>query len=94
MIRQTSIDVFRRIEAEGLLSAQRLKVYKILFVEGPLTGSEINELLGGKSYHKRLSELLDLGVVVALGRRTCRVTGESVLEWDVNSLLPRTPVKF
>jgi len=40
MIRQTSIDAYRKIEAEGLLSKRRWQVYDILYEFGPMTGGE------------------------------------------------------
>ena len=40
-IRQTSIDCYNKIKAEGLLSKRRLEVYEILFHHGQLTANEI-----------------------------------------------------
>jgi len=46
VIRQTSIDVYRKIEAEGLLSKVDFAVYRVLFNLGPLTQGEVwNEAL-------------------------------------------------
>lgn len=90
MIRQTSIDVYTKIKAEGLLSRMRWRVYEALYLNGPLTGKELDQLLGTDSAHKRLSELKALGVIEDSGEkvRACRVSGENVIEWDVTSNLP------
>lgn len=98
--RQTSIEVYRQIEAEGLLSRMRLEVYSALFRIGPATAAEIaRELLkGGASPHggrggpgnvgARLVELCELGVAQEVGERVCQVTGRNVLLWDVTNNLP------
>lgn len=88
MVRQTSIQAYREIETKGLLGKIRWKVYAHLFVAGPLTGSELNRGLGGSGYHKRLSELEQLGVVRLAGKRPCTVTGMECETWDVTATLP------
>lgn len=92
-VRETSAAVYHEIEAKGLLSAMRWKVYSFLYQFGPLTQNELNAGLKGSdevapSYHKRLSELRDLKVVRELGTRTCKVSGNQCIEWDVTALLP------
>lgn len=87
-MRQTSIDAYRKIEANQLLSRVRWKVYAHLFGAGPLTGSELNHELGGSGYHKRLSELEQLGVVYLAGKRMCNITGMECETWDVTANLP------
>lgn len=93
MTRQTSAEVYRRIEAEGLLSKQRWRAYEHIYSKGPVTGSELNAGLASKSGHKRLSELQELGCVREVGIRECRVTGERVIAWDVTDTLPRAAKK-
>ncbi len=93
MTRDTSIEAFRQIQAEGLLSSMRFAVYQALYYSGPLTGAELDEKLRGHlgnrgHYHKRLPELRDCGVVSEKGERTCRITGRNVIEWDVTKHLP------
>ncbi len=87
-MRRTSIEVYRRIRDQGLISRQQLRVYDVLFEHGPMTGSEVNRALLSKSAHKRLSELLALGVAQETGLRACSVTGERVTGWDVTDALP------
>lgn len=88
MVRQTSIQAYEQIEASGLLSRVRWLVYAHLFRHGPLTGSELNNQMGGRGYHKRLSELERLRVARTVGRKNCAVTGRECEAWDVTANLP------
>src|ERR1700722_12178353 len=96
MTRQTSIDVFNRIKSEGLLSKLRFYVYELLYNHGPLTASELikiafeeNGVAAMDSYHPRLGELRDQGVVYERGTKICSITGNEVILWDVTSNLPK-----
>lgn len=93
MIRDTSILAYQQIEADGSLSRNRFEVYQCLFEHGPLTGSEVNNLLKSKSGHKRLSELQARGVARPVEKRQCNVTGKLAYTWDVTSNLPVEPDK-
>jgi hypothetical protein len=99
-IRQTSIEVYRQMEREGLLSERRWEAYKILYEYGPMTSNEIFEkarLHGNPNYrhntNARMTELRDLGVAVEVGTRECSVTGRTVILWDVTDQLPSRPEK-
>jgi hypothetical protein len=92
MTRQTSIETYRAIEAEGLLSELRFKVYQMVFKHGPMTGNQIIELAPHKNsgaYTTRLSELRELGCVYEVKVAPCPVTGRNVIWWDVTANLPR-----
>lgn len=93
MTRRTSADTYHRIEAEGLLSKRRFQVYSLLYHHGPLTIAEacaqLATTVSERSFSPRFAELRDLGVVDEVGERICRVTGNNVIEWDVNETLPR-----
>jgi hypothetical protein len=92
-MRQTSIEVYNKIKIEGLLERMAWKVYDELFHHGPLTGRELNRNLQSVSAHKRLSELERMGAIRSNEiPRTCTVSGERVLEWDVTDVLP-TPIQ-
>ncbi len=94
--RETSIEVYRRIEAEGLLSDRRWEVYSQLYQYGPATAAELAEKFppsrGGRglagNVHARLGELRDRGVVVEMGPRMYRITGNRVIVYDVTAKLP------
>lgn len=93
MIRQTSIDVYHQIEAEGLLSKLRLEVYKALFKSGPCTALELysRAFKGTHRDHSitpRFSELEASGVIRSVGETKCKISGRTVILWDVTSKLP------
>lgn len=99
-VRRTSIEAYNTIKENGLLSKRRWEVYEVLFNYGPLTGGEIGRKMASyrsavstadRNIHARLTELRNFGVVYEVGERDCRVTGMSVIEWDVTEALP---VKF
>lgn len=96
MIRDTSIEVFRQIESEGLLSRLRFEVYSFLYKNGPMTCRELmlammrgkSFVIAGGSLSTRFSELERIGVIKNIGVRTCRESGRIAIEWDVTSKLP------
>ena len=96
MARLTSIETYRQIHSEGLLSQMRLETYSLLYAHGPMTASELlvkgRDIHGMKSqrdnYQKRLGELRDAGVVYEVRERKCTITGRNVIEWDVTDNLP------
>lgn len=93
--RRTSIDTYRAIANEGLLSRRRLQVYSVLFEVGPATAAEISNATPGlksaskgDNVHARLLELKELGCVYERGERKCRMTGRRAITWDVTESLP------
>lgn len=97
MVRRTSIEAYNAIRDQGLLSKRRWEVYDILFKNGPLTANEaFYKLYQGKlgpvnaasNSAARFSELRDRGVIYEVRERTCRITGMTVIEWDVTDKLP------
>lgn len=97
-MRSTSIEVYRKIEAEGLLKNLRWVVYSFLYWNGPMTCREVMTAIrkkNGKSFviadgslSSRFSELERMGVVTAVGTRKCRETNNEVTLWDVTANLP------
>lgn len=93
--RSTSAKAYQQILDNGLLSKQRLQVYKFLYEHGPLTQVETEQRLKhsaqtAPSHHKRFSELERLGVLKRIRTRICTVTGMEAWEWDVTDELPRS----
>lgn len=94
-VRDTSIEVFHRIRAEGLLSERRLEVYSALFEYGPCSANELFRKMRGSvrvsqaNIQPRLNELVAMGCAVELQTRPCRVTGNRVIEYDVTSKMPK-----
>jgi hypothetical protein len=92
-IRQTSIDCYNKIKANGLLSKRRLQTLEVLIKIAPCTATELQNSMdyndGGRDCMKRLSELRDLGVIYEKTERNCSITGRNVIEWDLTDNLPK-----
>lgn len=88
--RQTSINCYNQIKAEGLLSKRRFEVYEAIYNSAPCTTNEAlkNIQSGSHGVGSRTTELRELGVIYEKGVRECRVTGRKVIEWDLTNKLP------
>jgi hypothetical protein len=90
--RQTSIDCFKQIQAQGLLSKRRLEVLETILQSAPCTSSEAirnaKVTFGVFGVSSRFTELRDLGVIYEKGIKKCTVTGRNVIEWDLTDRLP------
>jgi len=90
--RQTSIDCYNQIRANGLLSKRRFEVYEALLSSAPCTSSEAirnaKTTFGVFGVSSRFTELRDLGVIYEVRTRQCTVTGRNVIEWDLTDKLP------
>ena len=97
--RQTSVDCYNQIKAQGLLSKLRLETHYAMLYSAPCTAGELQSYIdknGIKVKHawKLLSQLRDLGVVYEKKERKCNVTGRVVIEWDLTDKLPIKPNKI
>jgi hypothetical protein len=99
MTRETSIEAFNKIKENGLLSEKRLRVYEILFNNGPLIGADVSKIYSAKfgmvskseTVRNRLTELRNAGVVKEVGKSFDKHTGMKVILWDVTKHLPERP---
>jgi hypothetical protein len=95
-VRETSIEVYRQIKEEGLLSKKRWEVYQVLFEIGPATGAEVNRELRKRKWissvsevvRNRITELYNMELVKETRKVICPVTGRNVIQWDVTSKHP------
>lgn len=92
--RQTSIDCYNQIKANGLLSKRRLEVYEAILKNAPCTSSEamagnLNGTNVLSQSRARFTELRKLGVIYERGYRKCKITGRNVIEWDLTDKVPR-----
>jgi len=78
-VKPTSKLAFLEFVTDGRLVGQRQAVYDLLKASGPLTGRELDAMLSSVSAHKRLSELERLGAVAVDCRRTCTISGLSLI---------------
>tara|TARA_Y100001963_G_C6686082_1_gene402267 strand:- start:567 stop:977 length:411 start_codon:yes stop_codon:yes gene_type:complete len=88
--RQTSIDCYNKIKAEGLLSKMRFQVYSALLSMGkPSTTREVYETMDViKQEATRFTELRNLGVIYEVQNRKCTITGRTAIEWGLTNNLP------
>lgn len=99
MTRQTSIEAYRQIKEDGLLSERRFEAYELLFHHGPCTAKEMMQFAKNEgtitnhihlySLEKRLSELRKMGCVAEAGERSCNVSGMTAILWEVTGKLPK-----
>jgi hypothetical protein len=97
MVRKTSVEVYRRIEEEGLLSLRRSQVYKVLYEGGPMTGGEVavkvKAMFGAwghsETIRNRLTELRDMGCVDEIGEVKCPISGNQVYLYETNNNIPK-----
>lgn len=96
MVRETSVEAYRAIVDNGMLSRRRLQVYEILYQNGPLAGAQVAYLFAqrhgktsrSETVRNRITELRDLGVVKEVGWTVDPNTKMRVIQWDVTSKLP------
>jgi len=98
-IKSTQYDAWKEINENGMLSALRLKVYNCIYENGPVTISEVLQILNdgtgrnSGSYTGRFSELETLQVIEVVNERKCRITGNNCVTYRVTRSLPVKPPK-
>ena len=88
--RETSLKVYRQIQAEGLLNRRRWQVYSLLFERGPMTQMEAAAELGelDHSITPRFSELKRMNAIIETGEGKCKRTGRMAYLWGLTGKLP------
>jgi len=92
-MRQTSIDCYNQIKAEGLLSKRRLEVYEAILKSAPCSSGEaFSKMLTSSNVisqsRARFTELRELGVIYEVGVKKCSITNRNVIEWDLTDNIP------
>ena len=97
MIQTTSIDTYHAIKNSGLISEKRLKVFDI-FYQNPkgLTGAEVSEIYRrenptsqhSETIRNRITELVQMGVLVEIGVVECQFSKRSVMKWCCVDKMP------
>lgn len=100
MVRETSIEAYNTIVANGLLSKRRLEVYKFLYNNGARTQNEVARHYeiyypgsSARTWGARFSELKNHGVIKEVGVKVDDITGHKGILWDVTANLPKPIVK-
>lgn len=95
MVRETSVEAYRTIKENGLLSRRRWEAYEALFDCGPATATEVfnhmtpkGKSMVASNVRARLGELRDMGCVKEVGEKVESSTGATVILWDVTRGLP------
>jgi hypothetical protein len=90
MTRQTSIDCYHQIKAEGLLSDMRFSVYQALYnLNKPSTRREVYATMNVSNQEStRFTELRNLGVIYEKTTRKCSISGRTSIEWDLTDNIP------
>lgn len=94
-VRDTSIKVYYDLIDEGYVSDRQQLIINFLLVHPCSTDSEIAFGLGfddPNNVRPRRKELFDMGLVLDVGKRVCRVTGRTVYQWKFNTDLTRDKV--
>ena len=97
MVQTTSIETYHAIKNSGLISEKRLKVFDI-FYQNPqgLTGSEVSEIYRkenptsqhSETIRNRITELVQMGVLVELGVVECQFSKRNVTKWCCIDKMP------
>lgn len=93
--RTTSIEVYKFLEENGVLSDKRWDVYRTVYKYGPMTSAEafakMTQGTAVKSITQsraRFTELREMGLFKEVGEKICTITGHKVILWDVTTELP------
>lgn len=84
-MRETSIESFHRIKENGVLTKFELLVYAAIFDIGPATIKEVCVKLAPRpetSISPVFARLERKGAIKTIGKRKCKITGYTVLNWD------------
>ena len=89
MTRETSIEAYQEIEADGSLSDKRLRAYYFVVHNPHRTAGELlkhyqkhySDLLSRNDLASLLSYLRRIGVIAESGTRECSVSGKSNIIW-------------
>ena len=82
-VRQTSIEGYSRIKKE--LGKRQQEVYDGFLGNGTCTNLEVSRLLGIpiNQITPRTNELVKLGLITEVEKRTCGVSGRKAISWRV-----------
>lgn len=102
MTRETSIRAYKEIVASGLVSKRRRQILFIVANYGPITANEAFDILKEKlgdtfkfdsNSHARFTELREQDLIYERCTRPCKVTGRTVIEWEMTLRKPTPYVK-
>lgn len=96
-VRETSKAIFNEIREGGYLSKQRWQAYEVIHTHGPITAREVDRTAGlhlvkmSRSMQPAITWLVETGTVTEVGKRPCKVTGNTVITYMASGKLPKKP---
>ncbi len=90
-MRETSVESYRKIMENGLLSRVNTMVYSCLYLHGSQTIKEVCQKLPGMpetTISPRFADLERRGVITTNSKRPCSITGNMAMVWEVTGDLP------
>jgi hypothetical protein len=88
------MEAYHQIKDSGMLRKLQWEVYRTLFQYGPLTQLETVRFINrpdiqDRSILPRFAELARMGVIEAVGKVRCKISENTVYQYDVTSNLPK-----
>jgi hypothetical protein len=96
MIRGTSVEIYYKLKAAGVLTNLRMQVFRCLVFNPSLTGAEVHQIINASrkcwvsTVRARITELYETGFISAGNTRKCSVTDVKALTWDIMPEVPAT----
>ena len=101
-MRLTSIESYKTLLNQGIITQKQLQVISLLQkTDKPVTAGELFQISTVRklgltvvkgSVSARLSELESMGVVSAIGTKTCGLTGHTAIAWVLTNKLPKQKI--
>jgi hypothetical protein len=98
--RETSIETYNQIKAEGLLGKMQIEVLGAVVENWPCTSGEAFDRMRDhrersplSQTRARFTELRDNGVIEEVGERICKISGRNAIVWAPTGKLPCKPPK-
>lgn len=96
MQQKTSLDVYKKILASGLISKRRREIVEILWENVALTGNQISKIHKerhntnsfSENVKNRITELEQMGVITVVGIVSCPLTKNQVNLYALSGNLP------
>ncbi len=88
MIRQNSVEAYNYLVDNDLLAVKQWKIYKIVFIKGPMTANQICKFstskgLADSNIRTRLWEMRQMGLIKESHSGICPISNKKNIYWDV-----------
>jgi len=93
MTEWTSMEAWREINEEGLITPMELTVIEWLMQRGKMTGAQIDQVTGKTYMHCRLASLEAKGVAHVVEVKPCPTSGRKAKWWSLTGNGPQKTLK-